>query len=162
MIIMNDKYILMCKEAKEIQEIRKRWPVCFWEDGDLIYLTPNYDPYLKEGIYSVVDGYIVMISSPGIYEGDYVGGLDYEDIYEVIWLPRQEDLQKICLLQKGYGSRFSEFMLLRKFHDWAIDYEYSPFRSLNELWLCFVMETVYGKVWNGKTWIGSNDNYGFK
>lgn len=87
-----------------------------------------------------------------------------------VWLPRQEDLQKIALEEghwvydSGYKKvdYLSQWDLSNSFISWhkMISF-YTPksqfklcMDSFNKMWLCFVMETCYNKTWNGSTWEG--------
>ena len=83
-------------------------------------------------------------------------GIRSHDIFlrdgvEPIWLPRQDKLQEMVgekdLLQLVWA--FNNFC-----HD--ISYTQSGYKtfptSMEQLWLAFVMQEKFNKVWNGKEW----------
>jgi hypothetical protein len=117
----------MCEKAKEIQELR---PIGeFNQDGD--YFSINY-----HGSYE-----INIDHDP--YGPGRRGNLE-------IWLPRQDQLQEmlnrtIWHLQQSFHHWFLELVipLISAYDD----------RTMEQLWLAFVMETKYGKVWNGQEWV---------
>jgi hypothetical protein len=150
---MNDKYILMCKEAKEIQN---KWKpkegdfVTYWQEF-ANRIVPSSFEFLRKnncGIIVEKEGHPII------------------NCINVVWLPRQEDLQKIYMENQDCNMEYMTLRLRDWLHDKWLHYnsalndilpDEDQFYILdwNTLWLCFVMETVYGKVWDGKTWIGS-------
>lgn len=119
---MTDKYILMCRQAKEIQEA--------WEpkEGDMTYvLLANQQLRL-----SVADIEMVPIFN------------DY------IWLPHIEDLvemmKKYGLNASAYGITVAhhEYLFSKQNSIFGVTYK--------ESWLCFVMHEIYNKSWNGEDW----------
>ena len=97
---MDKEYILMCKEATEIQRIAK---------------------------------------------------LENDEI----WLPRQEDIQDLCLINgelqriTDYVDTFYEFV--KKEHEEVTEYN----NSWGKLWLLFTMQNNYSKTWDSeaKMWV---------
>lgn len=163
---MNTNYILMCREAVELQE---QWEP---KPGDRIY---NPMP-------SIHAEYNIDILTH--YHKNENGGHDIERVlinenlsflgYSTVqsesdiktrfkWVPRIEDLQEI--LQKSNAPYFEEenlnmgTNLIYFLYHWTSDlliknpkcYELL-INDLNIQWLCFVMETVYNKTWNGQIW----------
>lgn len=123
-------YLEMCKKATEIQKEWKSKP------GDIILL--------KSGFTDIVE---VCCNEK-----------------EFTWIPIQEDLQEIIfnfygkdgmhpMIDIGHVlaafNRYHEDLWLNK----QIKYPWNQFNTLNELWLSFVMGTVFGKVWNKDKWI---------
>lgn len=127
--------------------------------------------------------YVGDVTDVGLYpEGSWLG-FDCETKDNFIWLPRQDQLQEMVTgdgLDGTYVSTtsaqgntnykygFTQILLrrclLNKFHQWCNDNNrivgfryHSPFQSfesMEKLWLAFVMENKYNKIWNGKDWAG--------
>lgn len=121
---MDETYIKMCKEAGEIQELWKP------KEGDPFECTIGDRVSLK------------------IHDGIY-------DYTHQVWLPRQEDLQEI--FQEAHGNGIHVSTVVNSFYRWFWD-EYNNKQKdcceqydWNVLWLCFVMDRLYGKIWNSKT-----------
>lgn len=158
---MNTEYIKMCRKATEIQEL--------WEpkDGHCYYLTKDlYEPdwggtlKLKEETSNKDSwGNFVEYSKcfdKGIYYigsdmGVSQGYCDWETWDEdtvkkySFWLPRQEDLQKICL----DDGRYYVFDVL--LDDFCAGWNAPPLglhESFNEYWLLFTMEMCFNKKWD--------------
>jgi hypothetical protein len=72
---------------------------------------------------------------------------------DVVWLPRQDQLQEMVMDTK-YGVA-----LLRNFYDWAVDGGFLRHErkwhlwSMEQLWLAFVMKELWNKHWNGEDWV---------
>ena len=140
-IIMNfpEKYIKMCKETEEIQALCPKR-----EDGNYIYAK-------KEN-----NGWDIYITSSDFYWLDEYGNgkkankfvykyweSDYPYYFsEWIWLPTQDQLQKIV---KDRWSSWTE--LLEEFGEYVKSrrwLDYTP----EMYWLHFVMEKKFNKTWN--------------
>jgi len=132
---MNETFILMSREAVEIQE---GWDRENPEIGQIYY-----DPVWQKC-------FAVNWHHEDFGELPYV----WRDVF---FIPRQKDLQEIYFEIKGKESRhymgllgtfyayiYNEFFDASKFLDESFDF--------NMMWLCFIMETCYQKRWNGKTW----------
>jgi hypothetical protein len=117
---MISDYILMCKEAKEIQEL--------WEPkvGDRIINKEN-NPHPSFCL-------------------PYRDELKQDKFH---WIPRQEDLQSLCM---KYHDRYYTFdVLLDDFcAGWNMP---SPGlnESFDEYWLLFTMDVLFDKEWNHET-----------
>ncbi len=135
------EYIKMCEKAGEIQE---EWMP---DEGDVFFIKNGHfsngsEPCNGETWYDRGD---IVYCGDGVYpnknelaENNYV------------WLPRQDQLQEILSCSIGEGMN----RLWVYFHEWfckigAVEYSKS---SWERLWLAFVMEKKYGKVWNGEEW----------
>ncbi len=96
------------------------------------------------------------------------GQASLEDPELIIWLPCQDQLQEMCkpYLENKYGRyaetfedlflRFSQFWAGEEsegFYNGEIKDYGSKFNSMEQLWLAFVMENKYGKVWNDMDWV---------
>ena len=157
---ISDTFIKMCDKAEEIQgnlyepmgdnvirEIHPRLMV-----GDYV-ATWTEDWYIvdentkKKRIISKVD--ILEYRNGDLYIGDPYFSKDKK-----IWLPRQDQLQamigdKRVELQITV-KEFCDFIHSPKCYVWnEMIGKYLPrFHSMEQLWLAFVMNEKYGKVWS--------------
>ena len=157
-------YIKMC-DCPEIQELRNFDYKDGFESGDCFAWYDNNklicSPVIKSWWYHIDSPcYVVM--------GGEARGIDTTE--KVIWLPRQEDLQKMLgydfekLVKKFWKSfaRFSEYEGASFFPpEWAHDDTFGvsqsktwiKFNSMEQLWLALVMFELHGKVWAGEEWV---------
>ena len=67
---------------------------------------------------------------------------------ELIWLPSQDQLQEMVKEEYGY-----DWYLAWLFGAWCSDLgEDRETKSMEQLWLAFVVKEKYNKVWNGEDW----------
>lgn len=134
-------YIKMCEKATEIQD-RKRGFV----HGDFLWRGKKY---LRE----------VAVCDTVIHFKD-----------DEIWIPRQDQLQEIYKI-KAYNKDDPIGDLLGDLVYWiehesdggfghsedgyAFYFENSQLKSMEQLWLAFVMKENYNKVWDGEEWVES-------
>ena len=145
--MITDNYIKMCEASEEIQKLRE------YKMGDWFYTT-IYRRDKHKGFYVIdVD-----------YGDNYPNGLlpdkHKKDNFVTkgggIWLPTQEQLQE--MMPKSDVTFLVEYIKnveLRyhdRFNEDAVGYFTGTFTSFNELWLAFVMEEKYNKVWTGEEW----------
>jgi hypothetical protein len=123
----SQRYILMCQKAGEIQKSRDA------RSGDF-YL----DYRLKE------PGISVYFSEVEEYIPNFGQRFDFEFM---AWLPRQDQLQE--MIDK---NRIKSYEKLHYFlgGNWIF---LKKFDSPEQLWLAYVMETLYSKVWSGQEWV---------
>ncbi len=158
----NKEYIKMCTKAEEIQGM---WKEHLW---DLVYM--NYKAINKKCV-----GRITSINRNFKKENKnfkgmvcYIEVTDNTNINEVwatgkeslIWLPRQDQLQKIIdlpehKLNKSYNLWFClcEFILNEIYDEGKNLAPTDVFASMEQSWFAFVMKQNYKKVWNGEEWI---------
>lgn len=132
----SEKYIRMCREAKEIQHL---WN---FENGDYVF-----DPS---------DGEIMIWF-----------GYPPKDPLEVVWLPKQDQYQKICIdfyiqnMKMSKNEAFFHFLgwyasCLKESYDTGCNIgkngEYEEISSCEELILEYTMKLIYWKRWNGEKW----------
>lgn len=142
-------YITMCEKAEELQKLWKPqvgdwfykrdgigfglWLICKIEEGVLLCSGERMGQLLSILTTGQV---LVEFRVPEAY----------------IWLPRQDQLQAL----------FEEpsINLLNRFHSWCNGsypvFPHTPpahFASMEQLWLGFVMEELYQKVWDGGDWV---------
>jgi len=157
------EYIKMCEMAKEIQNLRKdisdkKFVTTLYETGDWFCYT---DPYsitirmtggnqnpteLVKGIYVVGSSSIQSSSIPDRKEKlEFING--YKEVKNIIWLPRQDQLQEIV---SPSFLKEDKFMIIDKFLSF-IDYADREW-SFEQLWLAFVMKEKFNKIWDGEEW----------
>ncbi len=128
------KYILMCEKAKEVQ---KQLPL-FSERIHSFFWADNK-----------IGGWIEVVNTK---------------TKKYIWLPRQDQLQKIIIekknsltnkkLEKNIAiSRLQCWFSQGTSMNWEENWYYWQFDSMEQLWLGFVMSKKYGKIWDGKDWM---------
>ena len=131
------EYVLMCEKAVEIQEKfykDENWYFVYSKNADKCFaILPIVEKQVKREWY--------------------------------VWLPRQDQLQEMCI-----GNNYCENWLdvLSDFYDyitnrgeWAgeqmisgwFDKDYVKEKSMEQLWMAFVMKEKYGKTWNGEEWL---------
>ncbi|MDZ7580495.1 MAG: hypothetical protein U5R30_07720 [Deltaproteobacteria bacterium] len=136
----NAEYIRMCTAAEEIQ--------CRWQ--------PVYGDF-----YVDAEGQIrCWISrTPGPVRIKRGFGICVRDgvihLLKFIWLPRQNQLIEMAQIP---GCRYES--VVQDFFDWTRQrYAHDGktpgklFRSMEKIWLAFVMNQKYAKQWDGKSWI---------
>ncbi len=86
--------------------------------------------------------------------------------WDIIWLPRQDQLQEMVKLEDIPNFIFSPHqfenrtaLLLQYFTDWVktdkqlFSWSGGTNASMEQLWLAYVMKVKWQKVWNGSDWI---------
>ena len=156
----SETYIKMCEKAGEIQGEWKmsEWDYAYcrgcaaaikespWKDESAVIVLSGYE---TDG------GYYGHEAEPGVEcscpvsngafrHGDRV----FRD--EHFWLPRQDQLQGMVGNHTWYG-------LILKLNQFVEEVDFSQeaneFRSMEQLWLAFVMKELYSKHWNGEDWV---------
>jgi len=120
-------YIKMCQQAKEIQEHVN------FTSGDFVYCIKNGK--------TVVLYFNAGNGSPPWY---------YTDIETSIFLPRQDQLQEMI------GGSWMD--ILGDFNEWSkgVPRDKQPMsKSMEQIWLYFVMKEKYNKYWNGEDWVSA-------
>jgi hypothetical protein len=158
-------YIKMCEKATEIQRQNMPWA----EETSILRLAHQLDTHSYYAVKdkelgdfyccfgfaevcvfnATVKGYINAMILPD-YFGCAVRG-DLPVLYqpdEVIWLPRQDQLQAMVdfVCTKGAMESLVVFRLKPGL------FEGFSFSSMEIFWLAFVMREKYGKAWDGKNW----------
>ena len=89
--------------------------------------------------------------SPVVYT--YGLCLPYERGDYAVWLPRQDDLQKM-IEYEWTGD------LIRRFRIWGkrVGYQTQAIASMEQLWLAFVMKEKYNKVWANNEWRNGSES----
>ena len=143
---MDPNYIKMVRSAVEIQG--GWWP----KDGDMFLFED------KDTEESFIDYCPAYTSQKVETEEDKFHLNFYKE--NCIYLPRQEDLQKIYKEKKELSfdccyvqfKRWDAFRYQHERFEHGLPYfEIFETGDWNVLWLCFVMETCYHKKWNMET-----------
>lgn len=124
------EFIKMCEKAIKIQE--------GWEPtiGDFSIYKP-YSPSLE-------------FSLEIIRHDDFIKTDSY------IWLPRQDQLQKMVLDEYSwFNVAPGHFQSIYHAIIWDFQsfVQCCDFKTCEQLWLAFVMKKKFNKTWNGKDWI---------
>ena len=122
------EYIKMCEGAEEIQKIAR----------DKCYrLNKGYDAVMH-----FIEDTRTELQEDGFYQGIWV------------WLPRQDQLQE---MMKGKPDHL--LIILVNWTQDNIKYYKSgrikklyPTKSMEQLWLAFVMKEKFNKAWDNKEW----------
>ncbi len=173
---ISKEYIKMCKEAKEIQSLRKRKPKYIrpeWEGS--IGLTKDGHNFIDEDDTPDWEGltYFNTVDnegSVGIWDERIADEFGVTIKCNAIWLPRQDQLQEMLL---DFDDPLNRFMTSVCYSTLVCNFaqfcgvldEDAEGRSncdirkesLEVLWLAFVMAEKYRKVWNGDKWIKDDD-----
>jgi len=120
------EYKEMCRKAVEVQEYWHNSPHTITEWARSYFVSPKDDSLIH---------YYDFESYPQHSTG-------------YTWLPRQDQLQDMVETNINYlMSRFTTCMV--SFQDEYIE----QFRSMEQLWLAFVMHEKFSKVWRDGEWI---------
>ena len=132
----------MCAKATEIQS---RWQKDYGdfyhsEDGQVqCWLTRSTQPQrFKQGIG-------ISVETNGLIQ-----------LTRYVWLPRQDQLIELSQIP---GRRYEN--IVQDFFDWTKrtygETESMPgklFRTMEQIWLAFVMQQKFAKLWDGVRWTG--------
>jgi len=167
---VSKKYIQLCEEATEIQDL---WQ---YDDGDfyLHRFTENNlsDQRFKDMIgKDIVMTLCISCNVKDSYGDQYVS--EYNPKGENVWLPRQDQLQSFYAeknIQLDAKGSLELIIDIRDFCDPFYRLGTMPlpvavreaekeekyveqFTSLEQLWLAFVMQENFQKMWDGEKWI---------
>lgn len=142
------EYAKMCEQATMLQHFKTQHNF-----GDLIYrdgkswCVNGYD--VNEGcnqyraIYNIDDSFFEQWFSEGFSE--------------TVWLPRQDDLQKMALK----ANISLQYLLVIMFPEFVAN-DRTPFQvtTVEKYWLMFIMDLIYNQYWCGdmSTWVNKPTN----
>lgn len=101
-------------------------------------------------------------------------GYPSKEYDEIIWLPRQDQLQEICINFYMQNLRISRHEAFFHFLGWYASClketydigrnigkngEYEEINSSEELMLRYTMDMLHGKKWDGEKWVKSFAGY---
>ena len=146
------QYIIMCKEAKEIQEIYQ----------NILKKEDNEIDNILEGWY-VYDGKNVIL----LHNNEFFISDLKDELKKYIWLPRQDQLQDLTewIVEefcKWYKSPY-KYEINRIHGGFKEIYPNQIFFSMEQLTFAYVMYKKYNKIWNNikRKWI-KKENQNFK
>ena len=142
---MDTMYIKMCERAKK--EIQEGWVPCA---GDF-YAWAGHTTR-KKGTRMV--GCVSYYDPKGIVHGRLGGMGDNRHKVDVLWLPRQDQLQEMVessRLEIKHGGFINWYRWIQE-HYPNDNYKNRVFTTWEQLRLGFVMHQLYQKKWNGDTW----------
>jgi hypothetical protein len=165
------EYIEMCGKAEEIQSLPMKFDKgcvffayelidCYGLDNKLEE-TSKTEYILFYGLSGFqYDSHYHFDKFPGLYwQINHGRTTTYFEQMRPIWLPRQDQLQKLLSKVKSvYQNSLPERVwtlqsAFNKFtHELYTHEECDNWTSMEQLWLAFVMKERYGKMWNGKDW----------
>lgn len=156
---LSKERILMCDEAIEIQ---KHWKP---KVGDYVWKKYSvFGELIDEQIWDKDKMSEIIILT---FKSDVVGWYhatnekgesrtftNQEELYKAtcVWIPRQDQLQKIASTEITSSSSIN--MLDNLYHWWDKSDKYYALMfsySMEQLWLAFIMDEMYNKIWNPKT-----------
>lgn len=126
----SEVYIKMCEKATEIQERKQITGVVH---GDYVYALPNSK-------FSFFTGKVVLFTGSPHLKYALLG---------CVFIPRQDQLQEM------FGDYHKCIYFLHDAQCPEVNFP-DPFpevTSMEQLWLCFVMQTLYRKVWAEGKWV---------
>lgn len=128
----SETYIKMCEKAEEIQKLR-----------NTIFKSEKPVGQYPAGKYKLMDTGDVFFQEGMEIQCSF--GIAYPNS---IWLPRQDQLQEMVdISNHDLISRFTNwYFCLNSWH------EYVPCKSMEQLWLAFIMKEKFRKIWNGENW----------
>lgn len=161
-IEMLRKLAQQCYEVEEESFIQDGWKM---QKGDYVveYLLYHEECFLvtRAHIQNKTSEGVIIYNPNYIFKGIHIDiGLPDSEVLEkiqtrktkkqnLIWLPRQDQLQEMVYYNGITGH------LLNDFDRWyRIDSPQGVERwSFEQLWLAYVMKEKYGKVWNKEAWV---------
>lgn len=133
------KYIKMCEKAKELQE-------CYRTDE--FAKIQEKSGYWWNDFFACKD-HKTQLRPMQLYKDPcpaVEGNLCLRRSNE-IWLPRQDQLQDMLFCWIGD--------MIKEFYLWFVEDVVCKqhFIGMEQLWLAFVMEKKYHKIWDGEDWV---------
>lgn len=137
---MDEKYLIMIKEASELQDLIEEKPDTLYCEGHHVYIKyPVHDEITGEDSYAIWSWGKRWLKEP-LWKP------------EEIKIPRQEDLQEIYMESTNLGvlGTMARFGYYEQYLN-GTSYQYVFGLEITIAWLCFVMDRLYNKRWNSKT-----------
>lgn len=139
----SETYIKMC-DCPEIQDIAK------WEHGDWFWPEPW-------GSALLLDRRREDTEYPNHYKFySTMHGGPWTTDFKVLWLPRQDQLQKMAFPCPDDTINVQANRIVNQFALEAYEsghYATYFFPTWEQLWLAFVMKERYHKHWSGEEWV---------
>ncbi len=154
-----DKIKENIKMFEKAEEVQKQWKP---QEGDTVVI-PKGTGYESDWSGNKLTEETIVTMLHNTDGGRYYGyamvtsGLEVGSVFsedpsgctykKYIWLPTQSQLQEM-IIKHGHHNSGILFGLMQ-FSD---KYSYND-KSMEQLWLAFVMKEKYNKVWNGEDWV---------
>lgn len=116
------------------------------------YKYPEIEFAMTEDIeWNVVDEGSVPVQEITMGRGKFI----FKRYRYPIWLPRQDQLQKMLGLKDECPLHVLKYIISKTQHKDSLDKHnyWVDIDSMEQLWLAFVMEEKFNKFWNGEDWI---------
>ncbi len=145
----SETFVRMCEKATEIQEQRPKFGL---NNVGLLWIE------LGSWFFDKESGDLVCFGTIG---ADYKYWKEIRTLGELIWLPRQDQLQEIYLKFRNFDINGKEYAEQIDFHHCLDNIHFFYFdgneaqrsQTMEQLWLAFVMFELYHKTWDGDNWI---------
>ncbi len=145
------EYIKMCEKAEEIQMVWLKHNTL----GDFAIPAKTISDY--QGFWTLQAGQVYIVGN----DNEYDLTIDSEyDLAETgaIWLPRQDQLQEMIASYPEHWIGFLNwsnipYPITIYEHQKQQPYPFWHFKSMEQLWLAFVMKEKYCKIWSDEQWI---------
>lgn len=146
-----DIFVLKTCYCQECNSEDNLGDVCLEMDNSYIIAESHINKYYLFNPHLCVRGDGCRINSTAasilVTDKNLIDDIQHFNTYidDVFWIPRQEDLQKITLTEEGYSLHG----MMWEFSNYIGKRDY---KSYEQYWLAFTMDTLYGKEWNGEDW----------
>ena len=142
----SETYIRMSAAAEEIQRQWKRAYGDFYSDETgCIRCWISKEP----GSVKFRKGFGVCVKDQGIIQ-----------LSRFVWLPKQSQLIEMAQIP---GRQYEN--IVQDFFDWTqLSYETlgdtpgNLFRTMEQIWLAFLMQQKYNRQWDGDTWVRKSES----
>lgn len=153
---MNEEYLKMVLALPD--EFFEGWE---WKEGDRFILINRKKGKIVDYQDGTIGDSVLENGEVGyIWTSGYSGEYGFEKYYsEIKPIPNQEQLQKKCIDFENVGKRYThsnDFSISKRFIALVIEGDLVKNieeKTLNEMWLEFVEYLVFGKKWDGESWI---------
>lgn len=150
----SNRYVLMCQKADEVQTL--------WSPKQCDFIISLSD--LEEGV-SFCRPAESLVQVINMYYNEQDGEqylLECDELKEqAIWVPRQDQLQKIIEPDTAKVYTHMHEVMERQYHDYsknAMVRASELFYSMEQLWLAYVMKEKYNRAWNEDGWVKEEES----
>lgn len=86
------------------------------------------------------------------YQNEYGG----RRTLAIVWLPRQDQLQEMIIEKTPRYNNLTVLNNVFYYHAVSFMHKRHNIFTMEQMWLCLLMEKIYNKIWDGKQWINLN------
>ena len=142
-------FVDVIKEAKELQEL--------WKPRSADFVLGEFIGYIKLLDRIGEQASLERFDSDGELSGKYA----WYDKEEMVWLPRQDQLQELMNVEGKSLNVIYDFNyeILYSYPDDIIEHEdihlktyYLQFDTMEQLWLAYIMKSKFNKLWKDSKW----------